>query len=75
MPVSLNEGMESVAELALADFTKDPFFVRCKCGQMWSLTMERGGKGPGYIPCSCGIELVVWSGTVAFSASLVKSSA
>ena len=56
---------------ALADCAKNPLFVRCECGQVWSLVRERGASGPGYIPCSCGVELVVWSGTVGFSAKLV----
>ena len=58
---------------ALVDCGKNAFFVRCQCGQIWNLVMERGAEGPGSIPCSCGVELIVWSGTIAFSASPVDS--
>ena len=64
MPVSVNGSVEA-PELAA-------FVVSCQCGLTWNITMLRGDTGrPGYIPCSCGSELVAWSGTVQFSATLL----
>ena len=74
MPVLANEGVQT-AGLRLNDYSSDaPFVLRCQCGLLWRVLKQRGAAGkPGCVPCSCGSALVAWSGTVAFTASLVKT--
>jgi hypothetical protein len=43
--------------------------IECQCGRTWNVVMERGEPNQcGCIRCSCGEELMAWSGTIAFSA-------
>lgn len=61
MSVSLNDSVQT---------TVPSVPVRCECGLLWNISMERGAAGkPGFVPCSCGAELVAWSGTIVFNAS------
>ena len=46
-----------------------PEEIECHCGRVWHIVMERGEPNQcGCIRCSCGEELMAWSGTIAFSA-------
>ena len=46
-----------------------PEEIECHCGRIWNIVMERGEPNQcGCIRCSCGEELMAWSGTIAFSA-------
>ena len=46
-----------------------PEEIECPCGRIWHIVMERGEPNQcGCIRCSCGEELMAWSGTIAFSA-------
>jgi hypothetical protein len=46
-----------------------PEEIECHCGRIWNIVMERGESNQcGCIRCSCGEELMAWSGTIAFSA-------
>ncbi len=71
MPVS-QESMEAAERVSVV-CSNAPLVVRCQCGLVWNVVMERSASGlPGCVPCSCGSELVAWSGTVSFSAALVE---
>src|SRR3954463_4772775 len=46
-----------------------PEEIACHCGRTWNIVMERSEPNQcGCIRCSCGEELMAWSGTIAFSA-------
>ncbi len=81
-PITAKEGFERfsprprirIETETLLDAT-DKFVKQCHCGQTWTVSMERGEAGrPGCVHCSCGAELVSWSGTVIFTASAMPSA-
>ena len=74
MPISL-EGNAEARGLVLAQHINAPFVTRCQCGQEWTVCIERGEAGrAGCVQCNCGAELVSWSGSVVFTASVVPSA-
>jgi hypothetical protein len=73
-PITATNGLfpnvPSEMEPTLAQSLNASFVTRCRCGQVWNVTMERGEPGnPGCLSCpTCHAEIVSWSGMVTFNA-------
>jgi hypothetical protein len=64
----LPNGAVAPGSIRISKPSGSPFVARCRCGRLWTVTMERGESGnAGCLRCSCQAEIVSWSGTVIFS--------